>query len=142
MAIRWCYKLEALTTGPQCLLCCQFIKLRSCPWISAAYSSSLVCSYRRTLYPGMYLSLPVHSVFKVRCSVISVLGAVPITGLIVQLLPCDFLIKFDRFLRFCLSILIGTIFLLSLTVRTHVLTFNQAVHQGIHCGKNNLFIFL
>lgn len=38
----------------------------------------------------------------------SALGAVPITGLIVLLLPCDFLIKFDRFLRFCLSILIGS----------------------------------
>ena len=36
---------------------------------------------------------------------------------------------------------IGSIFLISLNVRTHVLTFNQAVHQGVHCGKNNLFIF-
>ena len=80
--------------------------------------------------------------FSFQGSVFSVLGSVPITGLIVQLLPCDFLIKFDRFLWFCLSILIGTIFLLSLTVRTHVLTFNQVVHQGVHRRKNNLFIFL
>lgn len=50
-------------SGPRYFFNARFLKFRSCPWISAAYST-LACSYHRTHCPGIYANLPVHSIFK------------------------------------------------------------------------------